>query len=498
MKLNLTIVQQYLPEHFASRLFGAASEKLDCSRPLLCGVGMQLKAGNTYLMPVNRMTELFPVDGCIIICIGQSIPAVWQERGIPILQILDPVDFCDVFNAVSAVFDRFDRWEMQLYQALELQDTSLMEALLQAGVEIFGNRISVTDQSLRMVLSAVPFTDAYGRPAVRIDDQVRTLGPDMTASVKEVCNQERHIRLPFMSAIRQDGQRSYCQNLYPMDYFTGCIAITETQHPFTESDLLLAQFFFPIFQKAFVRYLQNYSAAENTANSILKKYLEHQEVSGPERSTFQTEPGEHFFCFRLQEQEKVSCMPKEYMHAALCTFIPQVAASAIYHGHIVGLLICSGMQVSGELQDAFLEMLERMNYKAGISNCFRDLSHLDEAMRQADFALCEGSRVLSLFTDHILDYMLCQCVSMVHADALTDPSLRRVIAYDESHRTEYLHTLEIYLKNELSVTASARDLFIHRSSLLKRLEKLEALLQDDLDDPARRLYYRIWFALRQS
>lgn len=62
-------------------------------------------------------------------------------------------------------------------------------------------------------------------------------------------------------------------------------------------------------------------------------------------------------------------------------------------------------------------------------------------------------------------------------EALTDSSLKRVIEYDRKRHTEYLYTLEIYLKNETSITRTSEELFIHRSSLIKRINKLKKLLQ---------------------
>ena len=66
-------------------------------------------------------------------------------------------------------------------------------------------------------------------------------------------------------------------------------------------------------------------------------------------------------------------------------------------------------------------------------------------------------------------------------------ALRRVIAYDARKNTEYLHTLQVYLENEMNITPTAQALFIHRSSLIKRLNKLTDLLQDNLSDPKTKL-----------
>ena len=47
----------------------------------------------------------------------------------------------------------------------------------------------------------------------------------------------------------------------------------------------------------------------------------------------------------------------------------------------------------------------------------------------------------------------------------------------------YLHTLRVYLDNNLSVTKTASALFLHRSTLLDRLAHITAMLGSDLKDP---------------
>ena len=73
--------------------------------------------------------------------------------------------------------------------------------------------------------------------------------------------------------------------------------------------------------------------------------------------------------------------------------------------------------------------------------------------------------------------------------------LKNLRAYDQAKGSEHVRTLELYLQNECNVTRTAHNLHIHRSSLLKRLDKIKAMLDDDLEDSNHRLYYRLCLAL---
>jgi len=58
-----------------------------------------------------------------------------------------------------------------------------------------------------------------------------------------------------------------------------------------------------------------------------------------------------------------------------------------------------------------------------------------------------------------------------------------------------MRTLEVYLKNHLNAVQSARELYIHRSTFLYRLERIRALLDSDLTDYDELLYLMISFYL---
>ena len=66
---------------------------------------------------------------------------------------------------------------------------------------------------------------------------------------------------------------------------------------------------------------------------------------------------------------------------------------------------------------------------------------------------------------------------------------------DESTGTQLYETLRVYLQNNQSATKTAAALYIHRSTLLYRIEKIEAALKSDLTDPDELLYLMLSFYL---
>ena len=60
-------------------------------------------------------------------------------------------------------------------------------------------------------------------------------------------------------------------------------------------------------------------------------------------------------------------------------------------------------------------------------------------------------------------------------------------AYDEKRRSELVKTLETYLDNGSSLVDAAQALFIHRNTLLHRIDRIETLCEVNLRAPLDRL-----------
>lgn len=65
--------------------------------------------------------------------------------------------------------------------------------------------------------------------------------------------------------------------------------------------------------------------------------------------------------------------------------------------------------------------------------------------------------------------------------------IQLLAAYDERRGADLVHTLEIYLDGGGSLAEAAQTLFIHRNTLLHRLERIEKLCEISLREPFQRL-----------
>lgn len=142
-----------------------------------------------------------------------------------------------------------------------------------------------------------------------------------------------------------------------------------------------------------------------------------------------------------------------------------------------------------QLESEMAPILVTCGCVAGKSPCFVDSGEASSHARAAREAgkRADAKNVIVDFAEVKLDYAL----SVLRDNAATDvhhEALAALENYDETHETELLKTLRAYLACACSATATAETLFIHRSTLLYRLERIAEIGKVDLGDPDTRFH----------
>ena len=116
----------------------------------------------------------------------------------------------------------------------------------------------------------------------------------------------------------------------------------------------------------------------------------------------------------------------------------------------------------------------------------------DAAWLEARYALDRAfarrdEKWIVAFSDCALDMALGSLQPPLQPRHLVAPELRTLMAYDAQKGTQYYDTLRVFLLEERDIPRASDRLFIHRTTLLYRLKKIEQLVSLNRDDPWYRL-----------
>lgn len=494
MRLNLDVLTAWLPEQWHTKRLGTNVRGLAFMRPLLYEPGISVVAGNLYLTHTEALPESPPDVPCCFFCVGRRLPSAWLSAELSIVQFLDGISLPTVYNRTQEIFDYFDDWDSSLRDELEKDTDFDIRQILMLGASFLHRPINVVDSNLQQLFHA----DYDSQSGASIREQIGPMPMAHSEQIKEVCTLERTIREPYQSALEMDG-RSYCNNLYISNQFCGCISISEFEKTFQPWEYTVMAHFFSCFQKAYFKYLSSGCKKESISLAALRKALGGRILSDEEKQQLSLTPEESWLCFELQAQRNERAFPYDYMYAMLNVALPKTAYTVVYHERLVGLIRVSRQNPYAEAPLApFSDIVSRMGYCAGISNAFSSLSQVRDYLRQATYVLGRETThfiPIRFFRDCALSYMLDSCVGEQPLEGLLSRGLDALMDHDRQKGSEYIRTLDLYLQNETSISKTAEALFVHRSSLLKRLDKIYRILGNTLDTPDERLYLRLCMEL---
>ncbi|MGE7908563.1 PucR family transcriptional regulator [Lysinibacillus xylanilyticus] len=128
--------------------------------------------------------------------------------------------------------------------------------------------------------------------------------------------------------------------------------------------------------------------------------------------------------------------------------------------------------------------INQSSFLIGIGKEYKNIRFLHKSFSEAHEALRLMHRfhergAVAHFADHSIYHFL---DSNVPEEKLKDfflESLGTLFEYDQLHSTSYLLTLENYFINHMNISETAKEMFIHRNTLIYRIDKIKEILKTD-------------------
>lgn len=134
--------------------------------------------------------------------------------------------------------------------------------------------------------------------------------------------------------------------------------------------------------------------------------------------------------------------------------------------------------------------------RCGVSNPFRNLSDLRGYYDQAHSALLsERQEGLSFYRNYMLDSLLAH-IPKEQTRFLISPDIFRLEEAEKHYSFSLVETLQAYLECNCNLIRTAEHLYLHKNTLLYRLNHIRNILRCDLNDADDRLLLTLSFKLR--
>ena len=412
-------------------------------------------------------------------------------------------EIAEFMNDMQEIFDTADGWERKIHD-LMLEHAG-MERLLQVTSEFLQNPLTVIGLDFTFVAEAgskylPPRARLYTDEGLNVE-YVNALLQNET--YREMADTHETVMFPAYIS----GCRSMNRNLFVDEKATHRLILTECRVEITQGvicvlDILSEKLEF------LLEHEEEETDPDRDIEQIFVRALSDRTADYMQISRELSELGwggnHEYMCLILQitylNQQNLSTK-------AISRYIKKKlgdSVSFLYQDEIVVFFDLTRLGMNQEEVAGKLVYFIRDTYlKAGYSRVMTGHMNLRRQYVQAKTALDVGSRKkpylwIHYFSQVAMTYILEQATRRLPGTMICHEGLLELKKHDEENQTQYMETLRVYLEQHLSATQAARELFIHRSTFLYRLDRIREILQSDLDDPEEIFYLELSFRLLEQ
>ena len=384
-----------------------------------------------------------------------------------------------VLNAILDAFDQLNEWEAQLYDAMRTGCT--LDELLASSAAMLDMNLVVADTTYYIYAHAQHQEPMLGYMKEILDAKSMNLEAilriDADAKVRSATPGTYVVELP------EYGSKSLVINLFVGGVHQGWLVGFRNQNDFTRGDADAIEALGKIVE-AWMQLNQG-GEAHREQTGVFARLLEGESVGRAELqralATFAWREGDELRVFVARPASE-SSRPYQVTER----FLRQLSPDSFVFAHEDDLVVVMNASLS-EDEDYVMHMryvLGQCGYAAGAGPAFTDLAELARCFEAAEVAADAAP------AGEVVDFesvKLAYATSLVRSNAVSDVrhgALAALEAYDAEHHTQLLQTLEAFVRNRGSYVATYEELFIHRSTLAYRLERIESLTGIDFSDDA--------------
>lgn len=139
------------------------------------------------------------------------------------------------------------------------------------------------------------------------------------------------------------------------------------------------------------------------------------------------------------------------------------------------------------------------NMQVGIGSIKKGIGQLKKAYKEALDALTMAKKKQEkyiLYQDMGIYKLLLNVNESEKMKEIYLEYLGKLDAYDKEHKSEYLRTLELYLKHNGRVQEVAKETFTHRNTINYRMKKIKEILPINLEDETAKFMVRLGFYIK--
>ena len=490
MLISSDILRRELQENLSVTVFGNISGELSLSKVLFAEDDNPFEDGAIYIMSeaAKRVPLLKKIQSVLIIIGNYEVEFIRDFEAVFIID--DSETIFNIYNKVQNAISYYKDWSNELRQ--ELHSGSNVQAMIDIGTRILDNPLVLQDRNFTPIAVSSIYAESPFLDPILDDNNIPYL-----MQTDMLSEDNTFEKTSTVIPLQITGRHALYINLFQQGRFQYRLLMLQMNSEVFPSTPYLIEYLSTFIQLA-IGFVVDESKESKTLSYVMKGILsgEYNDLGFIEErlSDFGWEKEHEYVCLKVHAD-----LP-DYKNRTLRFMsdrLKLIFADACIFEYENSIAIFYNLEMSEQIlpgiESEIAMFLQDNNMRAGISNTFSGFAYFKQYYTQAGVALKLGPTIkpyqwLHRFSEVKEQYILESCTDKLPARMICEPGLLKLREYDKKHKQDLYNTLYVYLKNNMRSVNAAKELFIHRSTFLYRLDRIKEIMGSDID-PANDQWY---------
>lgn len=501
MNLSALLITYHLKKKYKTMVSSWISGEPHLKYPLHYQGEKNLADGTVYVvddpnfvLPSHHLSKVF------LILTGADFSI--SEKDYPNLCILPPeISADETLSFLQKIFSRYEEWNQSLFES-RLSNSTIQD-LLDRTASVIPNPIMVIGMDFTVVASRGYQLKGLRNSVLGSTEETRAL---VNALKQDPNYEEAFHRIGYFYFPGNDiADPSLCVNIMRFGKTVYRIMISAGEVPLDDTFGFLLEYLARMVSHALTTNVVSSHDASHSLHQIFQTLLtdpsaDYVEIS-QQFSAAGWLPSHSYQCILI----KTGILDfKNLTLRAICGYVENSIPSSCaveHHGNVVVYINLDLCSLSlDEISQKLASFIRDSLLNAGYSRKMLGHFNFQRQYVQASIALQFGKRKspsqwIHQFNQIALPYLLEQTTKKLPAYMVCHEKLLSLKYADETNHSQLYQTVRCYLEHHQSITKTSEALFIHRSTLLYRLDKIKEVLKTDFSDPDELLYLLLSFHL---
>lgn len=498
MAINSYMISELFPNTVAQKLT-SSRYKFPIKYATIYNPLLRIKEDAVYLVvnPREFPEEKSSVKSTFLI-LGRLQEEILEQTEHDVICLSRDSALGKIYETLLEHIEKYERWENSLNRIL--LDGGSVEDICRVSLPFFDNPMFVVSNDLKVLAveqnKLRPFAQKVrGKNGYLCEARVLSLLSG-SSTVKK-------FEGGYFNITAENNVATLRMTIVSNQQVCGYVCMDDVVRPFSDGDYTRLCMMQPYILRCITLSPNVQSSAFHRAKSFLSEYLFSENPNSFELrtviSSLEWKNNDSYICCVLHIRSRQESL---YMGNYLCGYIEHCHSDVITVQKDETIYILCNLSHMKTDEEKWLSFMRKITSDYGVSvgvgSVFSDSSKIRDYFRQAKAALsfCTESNYpngIYRFDEYRLQYILRKGLDALPLYTLLTPQLHSFLQEDAENQYENYKILRCYIRNNLNVSETSAELFLHRSSLNYRLDKIKKMLDSDLTDKDEQLYFRLLF-----